>query len=71
MEMCAEGSGGVGEAEPREGKELETEWKAGRGLDRSPGLAPGELNPGLLPRGRGWGRTPRTHRAQKSTRGCT
>lgn len=29
METCAEGSGGVGEAEPREGKELETEWRQG------------------------------------------
>lgn len=40
-------------------KELETERKAGRGLDGSPGLAPGELNPVLLPGGWGWGHAPR------------
>lgn len=51
-------------------KELETERKAGRGLDGSPGLAPGELNPTLLPGGRGWGRAPRTHGAQERTEGA-
>lgn len=51
-------------------KELEMEQKTGRGRDGSLGLAPGEPNPALLPGGRGWGRTPRAHRAQESTQGC-